>query len=93
MFLFFINDLPKAVFSDSLLHADCTCIIFQHKNVTEIGKQLLRNFARCLCSWFVGNKSSIHLSLEKTKSILFGTKHKLWNAKALNIVYNGTEIK
>ena len=27
------------------------------------------------------------------KSILFGTKHKLQNAKALNIVYNGIEIK
>ena len=30
---------------------------------------------------------------EKTKLILFGTKHRLRNAKALNIVYNGTEIK
>ena len=30
---------------------------------------------------------------KKTKSILFGTKHKLWNTKALNIVYIGTEIK
>ena len=28
-----------------------------------------------------------------TKSILFGTKHKLRNAKSLNIVYNGIEIK
>ena len=30
---------------------------------------------------------------EKTKLMLFGTKHKLRNAKALNIVYNGTEFK
>ena len=30
---------------------------------------------------------------DKAKSILFGTTHKLRNAKALNIVYNGTEIK
>ena len=30
---------------------------------------------------------------DKTKSILFGTKHRLRNAKALNIVYHGTEIK
>ena len=28
----------------------------------------------------------------KTKSILFGTKHKLRNAKALNVVHNGKEI-
>ena len=30
---------------------------------------------------------------EQTKSILFGTKYKLRNAEALNIVYDGTEIK
>ena len=27
------------------------------------------------------------------KSMLFDTKHILWNAKSLNIVYNGIEIK
>ena len=32
-------------------------------------------------------------TIEKTKSVLFGTKHKLWNAKSLNIVYNGIENK
>ena len=30
---------------------------------------------------------------DKTKSILFGAKHKLRNAKSLNIVHNGIEIK
>ena len=30
---------------------------------------------------------------EKAKSILFGTKHKLQNTKALNNVYDGREIK
>ena len=34
-----------------------------------------------------------NLRPDKAKSILFGTTHKLRNAKALNIVYNGTEIK
>ena len=29
----------------------------------------------------------------QNKIILFGTKHKLWNAKSLNIVYNGVEIR
>ena len=38
-------------------------------------------------------KSSIHFGEGKTKSIFFGTKHDLRNAKSLNIVYNGTEIK
>ena len=36
---------------------------------------------------------SIHFGQDKTKSILFGTKHKLRNAKTLNIVYNGIETK
>ena len=42
---------------------------------------------------FVDNELSVHLGQEKTKSILFGTKHKLGNAKTLNIVYNDIEIK
>ena len=42
---------------------------------------------------FVDNKLSVHLGQEKTKSILFGTKHKLRNAKTLNIVYDDIEIK
>ena len=83
-----MNDLPQA--ADSLLYADDTCIVFQHKNVTEIEKQLLRDFSS-LCDWFVDNKLSVHFTQDKTKSILFGTKHKLQNAKT--IVYNGTEIK
>ena len=92
LFLLYINDLPQAVASDSLLYADDTCIVFQHKNVTKIEKQLLRGFSS-LCDWFIDNKLSIHFVQDKTKSILFGTKLKLLNAKALNIVYNGTEIK
>ena len=46
-----------------------------------------------MCDWFVDNKLSVHFNQDKTKSILVGTKLKLWNTKALNIVYNGTETK
>ena len=92
MFLLYINDLPQAVVSDSLLYADDTCIVFQHKSEIEIEKQLIRDFSS-LCDWFVDNKLSIHFGQDKTKSILFGTKHKLRSAKSLNIVYNGIEIK
>ena len=46
-----------------------------------------------MCDWFFDNKVSIHSGQDKTKSILFGTKHKLRSANSLNIVYNGTEIK
>ena len=35
LLLHFINDLPQAVVTDSLLYVDDTCIVFQPKNVTE----------------------------------------------------------
>ena len=91
LFLLYINDLPQAVVSDSLLYADDICIVFQYENVTKIEKQLLRDFSS-LCNGFVDNKLSLHFSQGK-KGILFGGKHKLRNAKALNIVCNSTEIK
>ena len=46
-----------------------------------------------MCDWFVDNKLSVHFDQENTKPVLFGTKHKLRNAKPLNIVYNSTEIQ
>ena len=55
LFLLYINDLPQAFVSDSLLYADGTCIVFQHKSVTEIEKQLLRDFSS-LCDNFIDNK-------------------------------------
>ena len=44
LFLLYINDLPQAVVSDSLLYANNTCIVFQHKNEIEIEKQLIKKF-------------------------------------------------
>ena len=46
-----------------------------------------------VCDWFVDNKLIIQFRQDKTKSILFGIKHKLWNANSLNIAHNGIEIK
>ena len=92
LFLLYINDLSKAVARDSLLYADDTCRVFQRKSEIEIEKQLIRDFSS-KCDWFVDNKLSIHFGQDKTKSTLFGTKHKIRNAKSFNIVYNGIEIK
>ena len=44
--------------------------VFQDKNVTEIEKQLIRDFPS-LSGWFVHNELSINFVQEKTKSILF----------------------
>ena len=38
-------------------------------------------------------KLSIHFGQDKSKSILFATKHKLRIAKSLNFVYNDIETK
>ena len=92
LFLLYINDFLQGAVSDSLLYADDACIDFQHKRETEIEKPLIRDFSSVF-DWFVDNKLSMHFEQYKTKSILFGTKHKLRNAKSLNIVYNGIEIK
>ena len=54
LFLLCINVLSQAIVSNLLLYADDTSIVFQHKNVTEIEKQLLTNFSS-FCDWFVNN--------------------------------------
>ena len=46
-----------------------------------------------LYDWFVDNKLSIHFGDDKTKSILFGSKHKIMTLKPLNIQYNDIKIK
>ena len=76
--------MPEAVDCELLLYADDTCLIFQHKDITEIETALSKNFSM-LCDWFVDNKLSIHFGEDKTKSILFGSKHKIKKSKPLNI--------
>ena len=63
-----------------------------NKSFCCICHQLIRDFSS-LRDWFVDNKLCIHFGQDKTKSILFGTKHKLQSTKSLNIVYNGIEIR
>ena len=84
--------MPQAVDCELLLYVDDTCLIFQHKDITEIQTALNKNFSK-LCGWFVDNKLSIHFGEDKTKSILLGSKHKIKNSKLLNIQYNDIKIK
>ena len=46
-----------------------------------------------LCDWFVDTKLSVHFGEDKTKSVLFGSKHKIKNSKPLTIQYNDIRIK
>ena len=88
----YVKDMPQAVDCELLLYADDTCLIFQHKDITEIELALNKNFSM-LCDWFVDNKLSIHFGEEKTKSILFGSKQKIKRPKPLNIQYNNIKIE
>ena len=78
--------------NELLLYADDTCLIFQHKDITEIQTTLNKNF-RILCDWFVSNELNILFGKGKTKLILFGSKHKIKKLKPLNIQYNDIKIK
>ena len=44
--------MPQAVDGELLLHADDTCLIFQHKDITKIETALNKNFSM-LCDRFV----------------------------------------
>ena len=76
--------MSQAVECELLLNADDTCLIFQHKDITEIESTLNKNL--------VDNKLSINFGEDKAKSILFGSKHKTKKSKPLNIQYNGIKI-
>ena len=84
--------MSQAVKCDLCLYADDSCMLFQHKNVTEIKKQLTKDF-RNICHWFVDIKLSIHFGVDKTKSILFSSKHNLKLVEALDIRYKDIKIK
>ena len=51
--------MKQALSSDLLLYADDSCLVFQHKHVTEIKTHLNCDFSN-LCDWFLDYKQSIH---------------------------------
>ena len=63
-----------------------------HKNVSEIGKQLTKDFCN-ICDWFVDYELSIHFGEDKVKSILFSSKHNLKTAEELDIRYKDIKMK
>lgn len=61
--------MPQAVGCELLLYADDFCLIFKHKDITEIEAALDKNFTM-LCNLFVDNKLSIHFGEAKNISSL-----------------------
>ena len=92
LFLLYVNDMPLAVSCELLLYADDSCLVYQHKEVEVIKQEFSRDFSD-LCEWFLDNRLSIHFGEDKTKSILFGTKHRLKKSSPLQIKYNDIDIK
>ena len=92
LFLIYVNDMPQAVKSNLFLYADDSCLMYQHKDVSEIEEQLNKDFEN-VCDWFVDNKLSIHFGEDKTKSILFASKRKIKSARKLNVKYKNIKIK
>ena len=84
LILFYVNDMPQAVKSNLFLYADDSCLMYRHRDVNQIEKQLNNDFEN-VCSWFVDNKLSIHFGEDKTKSILFASKRKIKSARTLNV--------
>ena len=76
LFLIYVNNMPQAVKSNLFLYADDSCLMYQHRDVNEIEKQLNKDFGN-VWDWFVDNKLSIHFGEYKTKSILFASKHNI----------------
>ena len=92
LFLIYVNDMPQAVKSNLFLYADDSCLMYQHRDVEEIEKQLSKDFEN-VCDWFDDNKLSIHFEQDKTKSILFASKRKIKSARKLNVKYKNMTIK
>ena len=92
LFLMYVNDMPQAVSCELLLYADDSCLVYQHKEVDKIEQELTKNFSN-ICEWFLDNKLSIHFGEDKTKSILFATKHRMKKASNLQIKYENIDIK
>ena len=67
-------------------------IVFQIKNVKDIENQLNEDFEN-IYDWFVDNKLTIHLDEDKTKSILFSSKHRIKKLHELEIIYDNIRIK
>ena len=84
--------MKQAADCDLFLYADDSCLVYQHKDVKEIERNLNKNFSN-VCDWFVDNKLSIHFGEDKTKCILFGTKHRLNKVNSLEIKYGEIHIK
>ena len=92
LLLIYVNDMSQTVECYLYLYADDSCLLFQHKSVSKIKKQLTKDFSN-ICDWFVDNKHFINFGEDKTKSILFSSKRNLKLVEEFDIRYKEIKIK
>ena len=92
LFFLYVNDMSMAVKCNLFLYVDDTCLVFQSKNVEDIGKQLNEDFTN-ICDLRFDNKLNIHFCEDTAKSILFASKLKINKLQKLEIIYNNIRIK
>ena len=83
LFLIQVNDMPQAVKSVSIYWWVLPC--FSGKECYRNWKRLNEDFTN-ICEWFVDNILSIHFDEDKTKSILFASKHKVKRVPKLKTI-------
>ena len=91
LFLVYFDYMPQAVKANLSLHADYSCLMYQHRDVNEI-KKLNKDFEN-VCDWFDDNKIRIRFGEDKTKSIPLARTCKINNARKLNVKYKNIKIK
>ena len=72
--------MTQAVKLNLFLYANDSCLMYQHRDVEKIEKQLNKDF-EYISDWFVDNKLRIHIDEEKSKTILFASKRKIKTTK------------
>ena len=91
LFLVYFDYMPQAVKANLFLHADYSCLMYQHRDVDEI-KKLNKDFEN-VCDWFDDNKIRIRFGEDKTKSIPLARTCKIKSARKLNVKYKNIKIK
>ena len=84
--------MDQALDCELLLYADDSCLVYQYKNVSKINQNLNKHISN-ICIWFVDNELRVHFGEDKTKSIPFGTQHKLAKVGSLDVRYGTIHIK
>ena len=91
LFVIFVNDLPNAVNSCSILmYADDTVIFYSGKTLTDI-ENVVSADLNALNSWLNMNKLFLHV--DKSECVLFGSAKPLHTVENFEISINGQRIK